>query len=115
MRRGNLVRRERRSWHTYVKPMLEDGTFRQRFRMSYGDFMSLVDILRPKLQRDEKMGSLRNGCIPVEFQVAMALRFMAGGSVFEVMDAHGVAKSTAYATVRRVTDAIKQARVLDCV
>ncbi|CAN0370138.1 unnamed protein product, partial [Ectocarpus sp. 12 AP-2014] len=112
--RGNFVYRERRSFYTYVRPMVEDNTFRKRFRMDYTDFMALADILRPKLQRDEKMGALRNGSIPVEFQLAMTLRFLAGGSVFEVMDSNVIARSTAYAIVHRVIDAINQTRQLDC-
>ncbi|CAN0179766.1 unnamed protein product, partial [Ectocarpus fasciculatus] len=108
------VYRERRSFYTYVRPMVEDNTFRRRFRMDYTDFMALADILRPKLQRDEKMGALRNGSIPVEFQLAMTLRFLAGGSVFEVMDSNVIARSTAYAIVHRVIDAINQTRQLDC-
>ncbi|CAN0577697.1 unnamed protein product, partial [Ectocarpus sp. 12 AP-2014] len=108
------VYRERRSFYTYVRPMVEDNTFRKRFRMDYTDFMALADILRPKLQRDEKMGALRNGAIPVEFQLAMTLRFLAGGSVFEVMDSNVIARSTAYAIVHRVIDAINQTRQLDC-
>lgn len=115
IRRRGFVRRQRRSWDTYVRPMLDDGTFRQRFRMDHAEFQTLVGILRPKLQRNDKMGDLRNGAIPVEFQVAMTLRFLAGGSVFEVMDGNVIAKSTAYALVHRVIDTINQAQGLDCV
>lgn len=113
--RGDFVYRERRSWYTYAKPMVEDGTFRLRFRMDYTEFADLADMLRPKLERDEKMGALRNGVIPVEFQLAMALRFLAGGSIFEVMDGNVIARSTAYAIVHRVIDAINQTRELDCI
>ncbi|CAB1107655.1 unnamed protein product [Ectocarpus sp. CCAP 1310/34] len=113
--RDKFVRRERRSWYTYAKPMVQDGTFRLRFRMDYTEFALLADMLRPKLERNERMGALRNGVIPVEFQLAMALRFLAGGSVFEVMDGNVIARSTAYAIVHRVIDAINQTRELDCV
>ncbi|CAM9474244.1 unnamed protein product [Ectocarpus sp. 4 AP-2014] len=109
--RGDFVYRERRSWYTSAKPMVEDVTFRLRFT----EFADLADVLRPKLERDEKMGALRIGVIPVEFQLAMALRFLAGVSIFEVMDGNVIARSTAYAVVRRVIDAINQTRELDCV
>ncbi|CAN0233171.1 unnamed protein product, partial [Pylaiella littoralis] len=106
--------RERRSWYTYVKPMLEDGTFRKRFRMDYTEFTALADILCPKLERDQQEGERHGGAVDVEFQLAMTLRFLAGGSVFEVMDSNVIGKSTAYAIVHRVVDAINQSRELEC-
>ena len=76
--------------------MLQDHTFSMRFRMGYDGFMALVDLLRPALKRDEEMGLLRNGTIPVEYQVAMTLRLLAGGSIYECMDDHVIGMSTAY-------------------
>lgn len=114
-KRAKLVRRQRRAWDLFVQPMLADKTFRQRYRLDYDDFMVLVGLLRPKLERDARMGGLRNGAVPVEFQLAMTLRFLAGGSVYELMDGHCVAKSTAYAVVHRVVDALNRCRALDVV
>ena len=59
--------------------MLQDHTFSMRFRMGYDDFMALADLLRPALKRDEEMGLQHNGTIPVEYQVAMTLGWLAGG------------------------------------
>ncbi|CAB1107031.1 unnamed protein product [Ectocarpus sp. CCAP 1310/34] len=97
--RSTLVARVRRPFETYIKPMLQDHTFSMRFRMEYDDFRVLVDHLRPALQKNEKMGLLRNGAIPVEYQVAMTLRWLAGGSTYECMDGHVIARSTAYHAV----------------
>lgn len=66
-KRAKLVRRQRRSWDLFVQPMLADKTSRQRYRLEYDDFMVLVGLLRPKLERDARMGGLRNGAVPVEF------------------------------------------------
>lgn len=81
-RRAPLIPRKRISWATYTKPMLADKTFKGRFRMGYDDFMALTELLRPDLQRDEKMGALRNGAVPVEYQLAMTLRWLAGASIY---------------------------------
>ncbi|CAM9919214.1 unnamed protein product, partial [Hapterophycus canaliculatus] len=112
--RGVLVQRERPSWFDYVRPMVLDSSFRRRFRMDFTDFSALADLLHPRLEKDERVGSLRNGAVPVEFQLAMALRFFAGGGVFDVMGSHAIAKSTAYAIIHRVIDAINQTPDLDC-
>ncbi|CAN0478719.1 unnamed protein product, partial [Ascophyllum nodosum] len=113
--RSSLVPRERRVWSEYIRPMLADRTFRLRFRMEYEDFICLVTWLRPALERDRKMGNLRNGAIPVEYQVAMGVRWLAGASVFELMDCHVIARSTAYAVVRRVINAMNKLSHLDCI
>jgi len=113
-RRSTLVLRERRPFATYIRPMLQDRTFSMRFRMGYDDFMALVDLVRPAVKRDEEMGLLRNGTIPVEYQVAMTLRWLAGGSIYECMDGHVIARSTAYCLTSRVISALNACPELNC-
>ncbi|CAM9564571.1 unnamed protein product, partial [Ectocarpus fasciculatus] len=113
-KRSALMARKRVPWATYIKPMLGDGTFKGRFRMGHDDFMVLVDLLRADIERDTRMGELRNGAIPVEYQVAMTLRWLAGASIYEGMDGHVIARSTAYATAHRVIDALNACSALDC-
>lgn len=60
------------------------------------------------------MGLLRNGAIPVEYQVAITLRWLAGGSIFECMDGHVIARSTAFQITSRVIDALNACPELDC-
>ncbi|CAN0563439.1 unnamed protein product, partial [Ectocarpus sp. 12 AP-2014] len=112
--RSTLVARVRRPFETYIKPMLQDHTFSLRFRMEYDDFRVLVDHLRPALQKNEKMGLLRNGAIPVEYQVAMTLRWLAGGSIYECMDGHVIARSTAYHVTSTVINALNACPELNC-
>lgn len=114
MRRSALLHRQRRPWDLYIRPMLGDKTFADRFRMEHEDFLKLVEVLRPALQRNEKMGALRNGAIPVEYQLAITLRWLAGGSIYEGMGGHVIARSTAYAIVHRVVDALNACSGLDC-
>ncbi|CAN0503667.1 unnamed protein product [Laminaria digitata] len=113
-RRCSLLARTRRPWPDYIRPMLGDKTFKDRFRMEHDDFMSLVELFRPALQRDAKMGFLRNGAVPVEYQLAVALRWLAGGSIYEGMDGHVIPRSTAYAIVHRVIDALNACDGLAC-
>lgn len=112
--RSTLMLRERRSWASYIKPMLGDGTFKGRFRMEHDDFMVLVELLRNDLQRDARMGALRNGAVPVEYQVALTLRWLAGASMYEGMDGYVISRSTAYQTAFRVIAAINKCPQLDC-
>lgn len=113
-RRSTLVPRERRPFDTYIKPMLLDNTFSMRFRMEYDDFKVLVEYLRPTLKRNQQMGGLRNGTIPVEYQLAMTLRWLAGGSIYECMDGHVIARSTAYEVSTRVINALRACPELNC-
>ncbi|CAN0452101.1 unnamed protein product, partial [Pylaiella littoralis] len=112
--RSTLIRRQRRSWAAYSKPLLADGTFRSSFRMDHDDFMDLVDMLRPELERNPHMGSLRNGAVPVEYQVGNTLRWLAGGQMLDIKQGHVIAKSTAYQTAVRVIKAINACEALEC-
>eukprot|EP00903_Cladosiphon_okamuranus_P012720 g11892.t1 len=111
-RRGTLVARERRPFADYIRPMLQDHTFSLRFRTDYVDF--IVDLLRPALKRDDEMGLLRNGSVPADYQVATTLRWLAGGSIYECMDGHVIARSTAYSIASRVIRAMNSCPELNC-
>eukprot|EP00903_Cladosiphon_okamuranus_P005785 g5732.t1 len=112
-RRGTLVALERRPFADYIRPMLQDHTFSLRFRMDYVDFI-VLDLLRPALKRNDEMGLLRNGSVPAEHQVAMTLRWLAGGSIYECMDGHVIARSTAYSITSRVIRAMNSCPELNC-
>ena len=113
-RRSLLILRTRRPLATYIRPMLGDGTSKDRFRLDHNDSMVLVELLRTPLQRDAKMGALRNGAVPGEYQLVMTLRWLAGASTYEGMDTDVIARSTAYAIVHRVIDALNVLFPLDC-
>ncbi|CAN0494294.1 unnamed protein product, partial [Hapterophycus canaliculatus] len=113
-RRRSLMLRERRPWALYIKPMLGDDTFKGRFRMQHDDFMALAELLRPVLQREPKMGALRNGAVPVEYQLGLTLRWLAGGSMYESMDGHVISRSAAYQAAFRVIEAVNDCEGLDC-
>ncbi|CAN0413570.1 unnamed protein product, partial [Pylaiella littoralis] len=60
------------------------------------------------------MGRLRNGALPVEYQVGNTLRWLAGGEMHDIKQGHVIAKSTAYQTAARVMKAINACKELDC-
>ena len=76
--------------------------------------MVLVELLRPSLERYTRMGTLRNGSIPVEYQLAITLRWLADVSIYDGMDGRVIARSTAYALVHRAIKALNACRDLDC-
>lgn len=95
--------------------MLADKTYRRRYRLSHDDSNVLVGLLRPKLESNSRMGGLRDRSIPVELQLAMTLRFLVGGSIYELMDGRCVSKTAAYEVFHRVFDALNGCRALDVV
>eukprot|EP00903_Cladosiphon_okamuranus_P008169 g7868.t1 len=60
------------------------------------------------------MGLLRNGTVPAEYQVAMTLRWLSGGSIYECMDGHVIARSTVYSITSRVIRAMNSCPELNC-
>ncbi|CAN0412079.1 unnamed protein product, partial [Pylaiella littoralis] len=97
----------------YSEPILADGSCRPSFRMGHDEFMVLVDMLRPELESNPDMGRLRDGALPVEYQVGNTLRWLAGGEMHDIKQGHVIAKSTAYQTAARAMKAIIACKELD--
>lgn len=76
--------------------MIRDQTCRQLFWIDVENFKFLVKLLRHVLETDARQVARCDGSVPVEFHVAVCLRWLAGGTVYELMDVHVVSKSTAY-------------------
>ena len=41
--RGGLISRRRQDWDAFIRPIIEDGTFKTRFRMDHKEFKTLYD------------------------------------------------------------------------
>ncbi|CAN0361243.1 unnamed protein product, partial [Laminaria digitata] len=108
-RRGTLIVRQRQAWKKFIRPIVKDGSFRLRYRMNHGDFKNLYAMLRTRIENEENGGLGRNGTVAGEWALAGTLRWLAGGSIYEVMDGPHIARSTAYAKVQLTLKAI-----LDC-
>lgn len=72
--RRELVERRRQAWRAFIRPIIEDGSFRLRYRMTYSDFKELYRTLRSRLELDELRGRGRNGTIAGEWALAGTLR-----------------------------------------
>ncbi|CAN0323677.1 unnamed protein product, partial [Discosporangium mesarthrocarpum] len=86
--------------------MLEDHTFQRRFRMDYPSFKFIYGLLRPKLNRDVEMANLRNGVVAGECALTSTLRWLSGGSYFEMMGGPTIACSTACSVLYRTLEAM---------
>ncbi|CAM9587651.1 unnamed protein product [Discosporangium mesarthrocarpum] len=86
--------------------MLEDHTFQRRFRMDYPSFKFLYGLVRPNLNRVVEMANLRNGVVAREGALASTLRWLSGGSYFEMMDGPTITSSTAYSVPHRTLEAV---------
>ncbi|CAN0412902.1 unnamed protein product, partial [Scytosiphon promiscuus] len=92
--------------------IIADGSFRLRYRMRQREFNKLYGMLRSRLEREEVKARGRNGVIAGEWALAGTLRWLAGASIYEVMDGPRIAKSTAYDMVSRTLDAINECKQL---
>ena len=70
---------------------LTDKQFYARFRMSRMRYSVLLDIIRHDLERNEKM-AIRSSGEPVYpfLQLAIGLRYLAGGSYLDIADVYKV-------------------------
>jgi len=89
------------------------GLFSRKYRMSLSTFSALADELRGDLHRVEVQAVRRYGrpergvwSLAAETQLAVALRFFAGGSYLDVCSSHKLHYSTFYVTLHRVIKAI---------
>jgi hypothetical protein len=84
---------------------LTDTEFKQRYRLSKPLFTDLAGRLASRMQSKRRMVGIY-APIPVELQLSMTLRYLAGGSVYDIQDLHGVGNSTFYRCFYRTIDAI---------
>ena len=66
MRRRGLIPRERQAWKKFIRPIMKDGSYRLRYRMSYRDFKDLYTMLRKRLEKHDGSGVGRNGTVAAE-------------------------------------------------
>eukprot|EP00953_Heterococcus_sp_UTEX-ZZ885_P020783 11626-Heterococcus_DN1.PRE.3 len=105
--RGSLVPRDRISFDEHKKLLIQENAFKRYYRMAEETFDLLVATLEPVLTTESpEMAALRNGEVTAESQVALTLRWLAGGSYDDLRLLHGIAKSTFYAMAWRVIGAI---------
>ena len=89
---------------------LGDTFFRRAYRMSYEDFMELCELLNPLLNAFLRSEGQRewapNGRISNSVRVACAIRYFAGGAVYDIMSQFGLSETAVYNSISMVTDAV---------
>ncbi|CAN0060380.1 unnamed protein product [Discosporangium mesarthrocarpum] len=86
--------------------MMEDQTFQRLFRMGFPSFNFIYGLLGPNLNLDVEMANLRNRVVAGEWALALTLRWLNGGTYFEMMDDPIIAKSKANSVLQRTLEAI---------
>ncbi|CAN0069472.1 unnamed protein product, partial [Pylaiella littoralis] len=105
-RRGACVERSRQEWKEMIRLLVEDGSFKTRFRMQPREFRKLYKMLRGRLQYNSVRGKGHNGMVAGEWALAGTLQWLAGHGVSAAADGPNMANSTAYAKIEDGIDAI---------
>jgi len=127
-----------------IRDEIGDTLFRRAYRMSYDSFQELHNRLQPVLtsihkeqmekasaRRREKrrMGTRRyrvvlrpqwrrfvpNGLIHTSVRLAIALRFFAGASIYDLAPLYGVSRTNAFGSVWMVIEAVHRMQALNLV
>ena len=135
----NVNFRLRRSIES-VYQELGDELFRRAYRMTYPTFLELHGLLEPEMmiihkkymddltfQRKQKRSQIRrrdrsnwtrfvpNGVIPTLTRLAIALRYFAGGSLYDLCPLFGVGRSDAFRSVWMVVEATHRTNLFNLV
>ena len=106
----NRPHQVRKQWSSY-RERLTDHEFQKRFRMSKHAFDTLVNTVHPYLVSDS-IGSGRrhamyeNYWMPPVVKVAVTLRWLAGGAMYDIADHFGYSVPTVYCAKERTIKAI---------
>jgi hypothetical protein len=78
--------------------------------MSKDSFGELCELLRPDISSSARglNGNAESGLVAPELKLSMTLRYLAGGSYLDIVDMHGVHRSSFYGHVWSVVDAINK-------
>lgn len=119
-RRGQTIIRSRRPVFTIFRELGPTYT-RRAYRMSPDTFYNLHRVLFPYLRYNinplqgstkKNRNGARNGLVPSTIRLAAALRYFAGGSVYDLAIMHGISCTEVYRSVWRVVDAVNSAESL---
>ena len=85
--------------------------FRRAYRMSYKTFRDLALLLGPGIilasgKKQDSKNNLPNGPILPEVRLACALRWFAGGSVYDIMTTYGISHTDALNSCWYIVDAV---------
>jgi len=118
--RGHMLgsKNIRRTRKSVADMWSELGSYSRRtYRMSLDAFYLLHDTLEDALTEEfstgpRARGSSPNGGIPTKLGLSAALRFFAGGSVYDIMLTHGMGKVSVYKSIYGVVDCVNKDKCL---
>lgn len=93
------------NWDRHVTKLLHVKLFIKTYRMSYASFLKLVSILEPHLHFVKGNSRVNNHVFP-EMMVALTLRYLAGGSILDLINVYGLNRAWAYRVRDKVIGAI---------
>jgi len=103
------IRRTRKT----VSAMMDElgGFARKAYRMKMDTFLLLHETLEDKLDDEFDVGKRTrggnpNGDISTKLRLSAALRFFAGGAVYDIMLTHGLSRSSVYKSVYGVVNVV---------
>jgi hypothetical protein len=107
-RAGNF-HRERLNWTKHLETFTRNA-FREKYRMTQRSFEKLFQMINPYLPKKQQT----NSNIPIDNRImlSMCIRYLAGGSVHDIMSEHRVSKVTFYKSVKETLRAIDQCKGL---
>jgi hypothetical protein len=113
--RGEKQQKPRHDWDMFIRT-LPRAVFRRMFRMTRDAFMGLLTLLEPHIEtKQPEKANGNSGAIKSVTRLAVALRFLAGGSPWDIALAFNIhAVSTVYETAWRVVEAIDATPALQC-
>jgi hypothetical protein len=118
--RGKARHRERKSMEN-IYEQLGDYYFRHAYRMTYDTFCKLNNLLQGTIARlAKKPGSnpainrnAPNGRIDPAIRLGVAIRYFAGGSVYDIMTTFGIGRADVSKSTWLVIEAINKCDFLD--
>jgi hypothetical protein len=98
-----LIKRNRKTMEE-IYLSLGKSAFRRTYRMNWHQFCMLVKMIDKYLFEKKSVGP--NGQISTEIEVAITIRYLAGGSAYDIMLVHGIGYTTMFRCLWRVVSAI---------
>ena len=110
VQRGKSMLQQRCRWDRFVLLNQDRPLFRRHMRMTYNDFLTLLDKIRPFLPvPDEKMGALRGGIIIPELQLYATIRYLAGTPYTDICFFCQISAASFYRVLWQTIGAINKA------
>ena len=109
-RRALFHVRDRMEWLRHLDNLHAEGNgaFRRLYRMNYDSFVRLLGIIRPAIQVDESMSTIRSSKGPIipEIMLHCLLRWLSGGEHLNIRLVAGISKASFYRCIYKCIDAI---------